>query len=190
MTVQRDTPASSKLTILGSVITSGLIWLGIGLLNKTLLAATTVTTGIELVYLPAGFRLLIILIFGFWGALGIFLTNPILFAAHFGTASAPEIIVNAAISAFVPLMVVNACSRYFGIDASLMRLKPIHLPILALAVSIVTPLVFNLQFAVFGRDPFGRLLENFAAMSLGDFLGCFIVIASARLLIAAYRAAT
>jgi hypothetical protein len=172
----------------GAVLASGLIWLAAGLLNKHLMSSTTLTTGIELIYLPAGFRLLIILLFGVWGALGIFLTNPLLFLAQFGPASALEIGVNAAISAFVPLLVINLCGRFCGIDASLLRLRAIHLPILALAVSVATPLMFNIQFSVMGLTAPGEFLRNAAAMSLGDFTGCLLVIASARLLIAAYRA--
>ena len=148
------------------------------------------TTGIELVYLPAGFRLLIILLFGFWGALGIFLTNPILFLSIFVSASVTEVIINASVAAFVPYLLVRACSRYFGISSSLMELKPIHLPILALAASIATPLAFNFQFLLAGREPSGLFLTNFTAMAFGDFAGCFLVIGSARLLIAAYRMAT
>lgn len=185
----KDRP-TSLMMIAGAIAVSGIIWLATGFLNKAVMSATSVTTGIELVYLPAGFRLLIILIFGAWGAAGIFLTNPLLFLSFFGAASPLEIIVNSAIGAFVPLLAVRACARFCGIDPSLARLRPVHLPILALAVSIATPLMFNLQFAAFGREAGHAFIENVAAMSFGDFLGCFLVIAVARLLIAAYRAAT
>lgn len=173
-----------------AVITSACIWVCVGYLNATLMAATSFTTGIELIYLPAGFRLLIILIFGFWGALGVFLSNPILFTYVFGAAPLTEIIVNSAVSAFVPLLAVKLCARFFGIDPSLSRLRAIHLPILALAVSVATPLMFNLHFTAFDREPIDRMIENLGAMSLGDFLGCFLVVAFARLLIYLYRAAT
>ena len=154
------------------------------------MSSTAVTPGIALVYLPAGFRLLIILLFGFWGALGIFLTNPILFIDYFGSASIAELVINAGIAAFVPYIVVNICVRYFGISSSLTELKPIHLPVLALAVSLTTPLAFNFQFLLAGRKPPELFLTNFTAMAFGDFVGCLLVIGCARLLIAAYRMAT
>lgn len=188
--METEAKARSLLNVAGAVTASGLTWLGIGLLNKALMASTTFATGIELVYLPAGFRLLIILIFGFWGAVGIFIANPILFLAHFGSTSLEEIAVNSAISAFAPLLAVTACARLCGIDPSLVRLKPVHLPILALAVSLATPLLFNLQFILFGRAQSNAVLAQFTAMSLGDFIGCLMVIGFARLLIATYRAVT
>ena len=173
--------------IIGSILVSGIVWLGVSLLNSVLMASTAVTTGIALVYLPAGFRLLIILLFGFWGALGIFLTNPILFIDYFGSASIAELVINAGIAAFVPYIVVNICVRYFGISSSLTELKPIHLPVLALAVSLTTPLAFNNLFLLAGREPPELFLTNFSAMAFGDFVGCLLVIGCVRLLIAAYR---
>ena len=160
------------------------------MLNSVLLSSTAVTTGIELVYLPAGIRLLIILLFGFWGALGIFLTNPIMFIKNFGTGSITEMVINASIAAFVPYLVVRACSRYFGVSSSLLELKPIHLPVLALAVSLTTPLAFNILFLLAGREPPELFLTNFSAMAFGDFVGCLLVIGFVRLLIVAYRTVT
>ena len=176
--------------IIGSIFVSGIVWLGVSLLNSVLMSSTAVTTGIALVYLPAGFRLLMILLFGFWGALGIFLTNPILFVEYFGTASITETVINSGIAAFVPYLVVRACSRYFGVSSSLLELKPIHLPVLALAASLATPLAFNFQFLLAGRKPPELFPTNFTAMTFGDFVGCLLVIGCARLLIAAYRMAT
>ena len=176
--------------IIGSIFVSGVVWLGVSLLNSNLMSSTTVTTGIELVYLPAGFRLLLILLFGFCGALGIFVTSPILFVALFGSASITEMVINAGIAAFVPYLVVRACSKSFGISSSLLGLSPIHLPLLALAVSLATPLVFNFQFLLAGREPSELILKNFSAMTFGDFVGCLLVIGFVRLLIAAYRMAT
>jgi hypothetical protein len=175
--------------IIGSIFVSGIVWLGVSLLNTNLMSSTAVATGIELVFLPAGFRLLIILLFGFWGALGIFVTQPIFFLSIFGSASVTEIIINASIAAFVPYLVVRACSKSFGISSSLLGLRPIHLPILALAVSLTTPAFFNFQFLHAGREPPESFFSNFTAMAFGDFVGCLLVIGFVRLLIAAYRMA-
>lgn len=169
---------------------SGIVWLGVSLLNSILMSSTTITTGIELVYLPAGFRLLIILLFGFWGALGIFITSPLLFINIFGSATVTELVINASVGAFVPYIVVKAFSRFFEISSSLAELKPIHLPILALAASITTPLAFNFQFLLAGRQPSELILTNFSAMAFGDFVGCLLVVGFVRLLIVAYRLAT
>lgn len=171
------------------VVTSGLIWCAVWLANMYLMSATKVAPGIDLVFLPAGFRLLIVIVFGVWGALGIFLADPLMFMIEFGHASAGAMLVNALISGFAPYFTVRAFNRLAGIQGSLMQLKPMHLPLLALAVSVVTPLLFNLHFLLSGRTPPSAFLHNFTAMMTGDFLGCLLVSVMARLGLAAGRAA-
>lgn len=171
------------------VVTSGLIWCAVWLANMYLMSATKVAPGIDLVFLPAGFRLLIVIVFGVWGALGIFLADPFMFMIEFGHGSLGSMLVNALISGFAPYITVRAFSRLAGIEGSLTQLKPVHLPLLALSVSVVTPLLFNLHFLLSGRTPPDAFLHNFTAMMTGDFLGCLLVSVLARLGLAAGRAA-
>ena len=170
------------------VAASAMLWAGCSFLNKTLLADTLVTTGINLVYVPAGIRLLLVLLFGPWGALGIFLADPVLFFYEFGTGSLWEVIVNALIAAFSPYLAVLGFCWVTGISPRLSGLKPIHLPMLALLVSLVTPLLFNLHFLLNDRHPDHDFVRNFVAMATGDFLGCFAVLGLARVILAASRA--
>lgn len=187
---QSDIPKpGSHLLDATLVLTSGVIWSAVWLANMYLMASTKVTPGIDLVFLPAGFRLLIVIVFGVWGALGIFLADPLMFMLEFGHGSVSEILVNALISGFAPYLTVRAFIRAAGIGRSLAQLRPIHLPILALAVSVVTPLLFNLHYLANGREPAGAFLHNYTAMVAGDFAGCLIVSMLARVGLAAGRAA-
>lgn len=163
------------------VLTSGVLWSLTWLANDRLMAGLQVAPGIDLIFLPAGFRLLLVLIFGFWGALGIALADPLMFLQAFGSGDAVEIFVNALISGFAPYLTVKAFCGAAGIRSSLLQLRPIHLPLLALSVSVVAPLLFNLHFIFRGREPASEFVSNFAAMSMGDFLGCFLVIGLVRL---------
>lgn len=179
----------SRLLDAALVVTSGLIWCAVWIANMYLLSATRVAPGIDLVFLPAGFRLLIVIVFGFWGALGVFLADPLMFLIEFGNDGIRPMLVNALISGFAPYLTVRAFSRLAGIEGSLVQLKPVHLPLLALAVSVVTPLLFNIHFLLSGRTPPSEFLHNFTAMMTGDFLGCLLVSVLARLALAAGRAA-
>ena len=170
------------------MVVSGLLWAGCWLLNKTLLSDTLVATGINLLYLPAGVRLLLVLLFGPWGALGIFLVDPIMFFIEFGTGSPAEVIGASFISDFTPYLAVLGFCRAAGISPRLSGLRPFHLPLLALLVSLVTPFLFNLHFIFYERHAGDDLARNFAAMATGDFLGCFAVLALARGFLAAGRA--
>lgn len=171
------------------VVTSGMLWCAVWIANKYLMAGTHVAPGIDLVFLPAGFRLLIVIVFGVWGALGIFLADPLMFMVEFGHGSAREVLINALISGFAPYFTVRAFCRVAGIKGSLTQLRPIHLPLLALAVSIVTPLLFNLHFLAEGRTQPQQFLHNYTAMMTGDFLGCLFVSIIARVGLVIGRAA-
>lgn len=168
---------------------SALLWAGCWFLNKALLADTLVTTGINLVYLPAGIRLLLVLFFGPWGALGIFLVDPLLFFYEHGSGSLAEVIGTSFISAFAPYLAVLGFCWAAGISPRLSGLKPLHLPMLALLVSIITPLLFNLHFLFYDRHADDEFARNFVAMATGDFLGCFAVLGLARIMLAATRLA-
>ncbi len=98
----------------GMVATSGVAWVILWMFNKHLTSAVQVTSGISLVYLPAGFRLLIILVFGGWGALGIFLFEPLLFFNEFEAGSAAEVFATSAISGFSPWLVTVLFCRAAG----------------------------------------------------------------------------
>lgn len=169
------------------VAVSALLWVAFWFLNAWIFSWLQYGPGITLVYLPAGVRLIIVLAFGVWGAIGIALSNPLLFLSAFGQQSFSVILVNSLISGFVPLLAARACQGLLGIGASLEKLRPIHLPILALAVSIATPLALNVMFVAYGLKPLGEVARNVSAMALGDFLGCLIALVAAKLALVAFR---
>lgn len=172
---------------LALVIVSAALWAVFWFANSWAFATLHYTTGISLVYFPAGVRLLIVLVFGVWGAIGIALSNPLLFLFEFGSQSVPELLVDSLIAGFVPLLAARACQKLLGIGSSLENLRPVHLPILALAVSIATPLAFNLMFLAYGLKPLAELPRNVSAMALGDFLGCMIALMAAMLVLMLLR---
>jgi len=182
--------APEKLTLRFSlVMISALLWVGIGLANQQLLDWAHHSVGIDLVYLPAGVRLLIVLVFGVWGAAGITLANPMMALFEFGPEPIIELLLNSMIAGFVPWLGVMGCCKIIGVDPRLSKLRPIHIPMLALGVSVATPLAFNLQFVMSGLKQPQDFTANLSAMILGDFVGCLLVLIMARLAIALYRKA-
>ena len=97
------------------------------------------------------------------------------------------IILNSLIAGFVPLIAARGAQRLLGIDSNLASLRPVHLPLLALAVSVATPLAFNAQFLILGAASVEQLWRNVPAMMLGDFLGCMVALVIVRFTIWAYR---
>lgn len=174
---------------LAFVVVSAFLWVGFGLIGQLIFDWAHHSAGIDLVYLPAGVRLVIVLTFKVWGALGIAVANPVMALYEFGQQDLTELLVNAFIAGFVPFLTVVACCRIAGVDPNLAALKPRHIPVFALAVSVVTPLMFNLQFLIFSVKPNQDFAANLSAMILGDFLGCLIALGIARIGISLYRQA-
>ena len=181
-----DTAEDSALTVL-IVVAIALLWLLSGKINQALSAYTAYADGIDLIYLPAGIRLVIVLIFRTWGAVGITVTNPILFMGEFDEVALPEILVNSLICGFVPLLAVTIACPILRIDKNLKNFRSIDIPLLALAVSVATPLAFNMQFIYFNMKSATELWQNLSAMILGDFIGCLLVLIVVRGVIFAYR---
>ena len=158
------------------ILLSGVIWLISWKVAQTLLDFTQVKQGITLVYVPAGVRLVILLIAGFWGAVGLALVYPLVLIQSTTAISWPEIAVQSVIAGFVPYLAVLAVCRSAGVSRDLGRLRSIHLPLLAAAVSIAGALALTLARIAFGRFSPASFLPDFTGTAMGDFLGCFAVI--------------
>lgn len=187
MVVENSDPLTSAWINLLLVIVSATLWAGFWFLSSWVFATFNYAAGISLIYFPAGVRLLIVLVFGVWGAIGIALSNPLLFLHEFGQQSLVELVVNSLIAGFVPLLAARACQKALGIGVSLENLRPAHLPVLALAVSVATPLALNLMFLAYGLKQWADLPRNLSAMVLGDFLGCMIALIIAKIALLLFR---
>ncbi|WP_374333106.1 hypothetical protein [Aestuariivirga sp.] len=166
------------------ILTSGVVWLSSWQVAQSVLEFTEWRTSITLVYIPAGIRLVILLVSGLWGALGIALAFPLALLQVFSDVAWPEILAYSAIAGFVPYATVLAICRVAGISRDLGTLRSIHLPLLAAAVSVTGAFAYAGALVAFGRFNAESFLPDATAMAAGDFLGCFGVVALARLLIA------
>ncbi len=169
------------------VLLSASAWLVFGGITQSLSPVLQYAPGIDLVYLPAGVRLGIILLFGGWGAIGIATASPLLFQGEFGDRSHFEVAVNSLICGLAPLLTVKAAMHMLGVGRNLEHLRAMHLTLLALAVSVVTPLAFNISFMAFDYKPAEDFGANLTAMMLGDFVGCLVVLIAIRGAIFFYR---
>lgn len=169
------------------ILISALVWLACWQIGQRLLDFTVLSNGITLVYVPAGVRLVILLISGIWGAIGIAVAFPLALLQVFPDISWPEALAYSAIAGFIPYVTVLAVCRMARISRDLSTLRSIHLPLLAAAVSVTGGLSYTAALVGFGRFDAARFLPDVTAMTAGDFLGCFAVIALVRLVIIGQR---
>lgn len=170
--------AQGERFLLGMLLAlaSAILWLLVSLINGDYLAFGRYAEGIDLIYLPAGLRMLIVMVFGAWGAAGIFIANPFTYLHEFDHAGLPEIAVNSLIVAFSPLIAFTIARRLLGISGNLLGLMPVHIPVLALLFAATTPFFLNVYFVVDGEKPLSDFAANYFAMVLGDFGGCMIAV--------------
>lgn len=165
-------------------LASGMVWLACWQIAQALLHFTQLKAGITLLYIPAGIRLVILLISGLWGAFGIILAFPFALLQQFPDASWPEIIVYSLIAGIVPYGTILWTCRSAKVSRDLSSLRSIHLPLLASTVSVAGALAYSLALVMFGRFEAGAFLHDFSGMAAGDFLGCFAVVLMVRLALA------
>jgi hypothetical protein len=93
------------------------------------------TPGIDVIFLPAGIRLLVLLVGRFWGSVGIALGSAIVCVEVLGPLGPFTIALVSVVTGIGPYLVLLGACRFLSIDEGLRSLKPVHLPILSLCVA-------------------------------------------------------
>jgi len=142
-------------------------------INEWLFRWLEFTPGINLVYLPAGMRLLCTLLFAEAGAVGLLIVSWIVSFGIFFPGQFERAFMGGIIAALAPWLVYRWARRAYGLQTSLANLTPRRLLVLVLAYSVASPLLHHVYFALNGQDD---LLRGFAAMFVGDLSGTLIVV--------------
>lgn len=124
------------------------------------------------IFLPAGLRLLSILLLGSIGAIGIFL-GSLLVAISMGQVTPLGIIVESLISAGAPLLTYYVALRY-GLSVNLKNLNAKSLFVLATLFAAASALMYSIWYATQGVAE--SFATSFLAMFVGNLLGTIIVL--------------
>jgi hypothetical protein len=142
---------------------------------------------IYLIFLPAGSKLVFILLFGIWGTLGDVLALMIMSAMFvFEEDSAWLWFLYAVVSGAATYMGVCLSKHYLGVGSTLKELRYEHIPILALIGSITHGFITITTLMLIGQVPTNEFFANSFAMIMGDFFGIFIFIFIGRIIFNAY----
>lgn len=147
------------------------------LLNELLFTNSEFTRGINWIYLPAGMRLLCILLFAEAGAVGLLLVSWGVSFLYFFPDDVLRSLVGGVIAATAPYLVYRGAGWLAGARKTLADLTPARLLAYAVAFSIASPLLHHMWFALRGQD---NLLSSFLVMVAGDLAGTLIVLYSAK----------
>jgi hypothetical protein len=143
---------------------------------------------IYLVFLPAGSKLIFILLFGVWGTLGDILALMIMSPIFvFEEESIWFSMAYAVVSGVATYLGVCLARYYLKISSSLGELRYQHIPLLALIGSVTHGFVTMVTLRILGNVTADEFFANYFAMILGDFIGIFVFILILRVVVKVYR---
>jgi hypothetical protein len=156
-------------------IVSVLAYSGLFYINDWLTTHLTYGLGVNWIYLPAGLRLFLTLIFGLSGAIGIAIASFVIcFFAQFPLELTTYIGIGL-ISGFAPYLARLFVMSNISISSDLSNLSLQKLAICILIYATLSSGLHQWWFAVRGLDEAGTL-NHFLVMLIGDVLGAVILI--------------
>lgn len=150
-----------------------LLWTGLFYLNEWLFSALSLSSVINWIFLPAAIRMLAVMALGWVGVAGLFVgalfTTDIV--VHAGWYDA---VVIAFLSALGPMIAVNACNRWLGMNDDLAGLRPSQLALFSLAGAVCNVVPHNIYFFFSGHTP--DIFSGMIPMLVGDLLGTLVIL--------------
>jgi len=174
----------SAKTIIACALTYTLLFY----LNDWLTAFLEAAPGVNWIYLPAGLRLFLVLVFGLSGAIGISIASTLI---TFGRDLSDDIISMIGIgliSGFGPYIARLVVVRNLKINADLSNLNIQMIAISVLVFALLSTGLHQLWFVLIGI-PSGSL-SNAIAMLVGDVLGALLFISICKFGINLYKKLT
>lgn len=141
--------------------------------------------GVNWVYLPAGARLLCVLLFRTPGAIGIGLGSWLAGSYYFAYSDPVYTLVVSFLSAFSPYLVYLALNNRHNLSSSLTNLTPKLLVQCCFLFGITSASLHHIWFALYGHN--NASWQSLLVMAAGDFIGAILLLYFVKILLAALR---
>ena len=160
--------ASGPLIVAGSA----LLWVVVRHLNNDVLFAwAEVAEYRHWVFVPAGVKLVLAMVFGWRGALGVALGISTYLQGALPMLHMGQIAMLAGVLGFAPLLATRIFSRLTGLTRPWFGIQGYHLPLLVLLSACLCALSFKGLLVAFGVEGWEGAPARIATMMVGDFLG-------------------
>ncbi|MEY4726321.1 MAG: hypothetical protein RLZ36_948 [Pseudomonadota bacterium] len=146
-------------------------------LNQFFDAQFVYAAGISLLFLPAGVKLLAVLVGRLPAILGLLVVGIYLGAGIWPDKPMSSIVYFAVVSLMTYPIAAFGLMHLLHIQRDLSNLRYHHIVWLSLAASVLNGVVHNWLYWTQGVTASEELWQKSAAMALGDFMGCFVVVA-------------
>lgn len=169
--MRKDLQRLGKASLTAACI--AILWLAVFDLNMLVFAGAHHSERADWIFLPAAFRVLVVLLFAEVGVVGLIL-GAYLTLPHADPNDTLHEVALAISSGLAPLVGVWSCSRFVHLDANLSGLKPRDIIVLSVATAAANSVILNGYLALAGRLR-GDALQ-IATVFVGDLTGTAIVL--------------
>ncbi len=141
--------------------------------------------GVHWIYLPAGARLLCVLLFRTPGAIGVGLGSWLAGTYHLANSDPVYTLIISFLSAFSPYLVYLTLNIRHNFSASLAGLTPVLLLQCCFLLSIISACLHHVWFVFYGHAD--TSWHSLLVMAMGDFIGAILLLYFVKILLAMLR---
>lgn len=164
------------------VVVAAALWVCLFRLNEWAFPFLEKTRTASWLFLPAAWRLVAVLVWGWRGAIGLSIGTLVTTDDLFGDGFAASAVA-AVMSGAAPLLAVGLMRKPLALRPDLNGLRAADLALLAGLNAVCSVALINLTFALLG-NPRGNQVDVFT-MLVGDLVGTFLVLYTLKLALAA-----
>jgi hypothetical protein len=158
------------------VVSAFLLFTGSYKVNEYFDSFMLFAAGVSLIYIPAGVKLLCLLVGGVPAILGLFVSSLYLNVLLWSTLTLTSALYFATIGVGSYAMAVYLTKHYLSIKSDLSNLNYWHIVVLSVAASFFNGFGQNFVYLTQGVTGSEEFLSKSTAMAFGDFLGCFLIV--------------
>jgi glucose-6-phosphate-specific signal transduction histidine kinase len=165
-----------RMSDLFVVLIAGLAFTGSFNFNQYFDGYFVYAPGISLLFIPAGVKLLLVLVGRLPAVIGILIVSVYLGAGIWPDKSLLTVFIFAFVSLITYPIAAYLVMQTLGIHRDLTNLRYWHIVALSLSASILNGTVHNLIYLWQGVIATEDLWSKSSAMAFGDFFGCLVVV--------------
>ena len=166
-----------RWTHIAVAVTSGILFSLSFRLNQFFDALFVYSAGISLLFLPAGVKLLAVLVGRLPAIIGLLVVGIYLGAGIWPDKPMSSVVYFAFVSLMTYPIAAFGLMHLLHIRQDLSNLRYHHIVWLSVAASVLNGVMHNWLYLTQGVTASDELWQKSAAMALGDFMGCFVVVA-------------
>jgi hypothetical protein len=143
-------------------------------LNHFLFQSLEFSKGASWIFLPSGLRLVFVLVFAEFGAVGIVLGSLCIGLQSYYIDDPVNAVIAGLLSGVCPLIARRACTYFLRVRPDLETLTPVALLQMAAVFAVISGLLHQAWYSLHGQTD--QFVSSAGVMALGDFTGTLVVL--------------